>query len=90
MTSNSFKKGFTMMILKSLKRFLNVTKKSSLMMALKKFLNDNAKKVPKTLHNNDTKTVLKISTMMVLKSLKRFLDDVIKKFFNDRTKEIPQ
>ena len=37
-------------------------------------LNDNTKKVPKKFDNNDTKTVQKVSKMMVLKSLREFLN----------------
>ena len=41
-----------------LKKFLkDVTKKRSLMMALKKILNDDNTKVAKKLHNNGIKTV---------------------------------
>ena len=51
----------------------------------KKFHNDDTKKVwkgslimaPNAFHNKGIKIVLKGSTMMVLKSLKRFLNDVI-------------
>ena len=83
MTSNSFKKGFIMMVLKQ--RFLNDGTKG-----LKRFLNDEIKKVykgslimvPKKSHNNHIETTLKDSTMMVLKGLERFL--------NDGTKNVPQ
>ena len=56
MTSNSFKKGFTMMVLKQ--RFLNDGIKS-----LKRFLNDGTKKF----YNNGIKTDSKSSKMMILK-----------------------
>ena len=56
MTSNSFKKGFTMTVLKQ--RFLNDGIKS-----LKRFLNDGSKKF----YNNGIKTDSKSSKMMILK-----------------------
>ena len=69
-----------MMILKQ--RFLDDNTK-----ILKSFLNDDTKKVfkgslimvPKKFHNNCIKAVLKSSTMMISKSLKRFLNDGIEK-----------
>ena len=63
----------TVIILQSLKRFLNNGPKGSLML-LKKFLNDGTKMVPQWW---DYK-VQQGSLMMVLK-----------KFFNDRTKKVP-
>ena len=43
----------------------------------------------KTFHTNGIKAVLKSSTMVVLNSLKRFLNDNAKKFHSDGTKNIP-
>ena len=57
------------------------------MVALKTFLNDDTKKVKKKFYSNNIKTVQESSTTMILKSLKRFLNDGTKKFHINDTKK---
>ena len=46
--------------------------------------------IAKKFYNNGIKTILKGSTTVILKLLKRVLNDVAKNFLNDGTKKVPQ